>query len=192
MNEPRKFAGDVVRSGRTSGPREFVAAAYDRFADGLYRYAVMILADRADAEDAVQQAFAKVVRMGERAKKIQSCGDYLRTAVRNECWRMIEGRRRYPERMGMSPPAPMLEAAASRGLDEDERLQIEAAVRALPPEQREVVHLKVYEGKTFQEIADWLGTSINTVASRYRYAMDKLRHLLTCPGDFEGYSHERR
>ena len=63
-----------MRSGRTSGPREFVAAAYDRFADGLYRYAVMILADRADAEDAVQQAFAKVVRMGERGRRSNPAG----------------------------------------------------------------------------------------------------------------------
>jgi RNA polymerase sigma-70 factor (ECF subfamily) len=71
-------------------------------------------------------------------------------------------------------------------------LKIEAALRELPPEQREVIHMKVYEGNTFQQVADLLGVSINTVASRYRYAMDKLHHLLTCPGNSEGYSHERR
>ena len=48
----------------------------------------------------------------------------------------------------------------------------------LPAEQREVVHLKVFEGMTFQEIADLCGESINTVASRYRYAIEKLRDQL--------------
>ncbi len=38
--------------------------------------------------------------------------------------------------------------------------------------------MKVYEGQTFQQIADLIGLSINTVASRHRYAMDKLRQLL--------------
>jgi RNA polymerase sigma-70 factor (ECF subfamily) len=51
-------------------------------------------------------------------------------------------------------------------------------MRSLPPEQREVVHLKVFEGLTFQEIADLAGESINTVASRYRYALEKLRGQL--------------
>ena len=64
-------------------------------------------------------------------------------------------------------------------------------MRALPAEQREVVYLRVYEGKTFQEIADWLAVSINTVASRYRYAMEKLRERLAVERNVEGVSHER-
>ena len=49
---------------------------------------------------------------------------------------------------------------------------------AFPPEQREVVFLKVFEGMTFQEIADLCGTSITTAASRYRYALGTLRRVL--------------
>jgi RNA polymerase sigma-70 factor, ECF subfamily len=58
---------------------------------------------------------------------------------------------------------------------------LDEALRTLPSEQREVVHLKVFEGMTFQEIANLAGESINTVASRYRYAMDKLRVQLQVP-----------
>lgn len=61
---------------------------------------------------------------------------------------------------------------------DDQRRAIESALAALPPEQREIVQLKVYEDWTFQEIADLLAIPLNTAASRYRYAMDKLRDRL--------------
>jgi len=48
---------------------------------------------------------------------------------------------------------------------------IDDALKRLPAEQREVVYLKVFEGMTFQEIADRCEISINTAGSRYRYAI---------------------
>jgi DNA-directed RNA polymerase specialized sigma24 family protein len=61
------------------------------------------------------------------------------------------------------PPAP--------GSDDD----LAAAVASLPGEQREVIALKIDGGLTFAEIAAVTGTSPNTAASRYRYALEKLR-----------------
>jgi RNA polymerase sigma-70 factor (ECF subfamily) len=52
------------------------------------------------------------------------------------------------------------------------------ALRDLPNEQRAVVHLKLWEGLTFDAIAEALGIPPNTAASRYRYGLDKLRHRL--------------
>ncbi len=62
---------------------------------------------------------------------------------------------------------------------------IEGALRSLPPEQREVLVLRVWGSLTFAEIAATLGESINTVASRHRYALDALRRQL------KPYAHER-
>ena len=53
--------------------------------------------------------------------------------------------------------------------------QLETVLARLPQPQREVVVLKIYREKTFQEIARLLDVSQNTVASRYRYGMEKLR-----------------
>jgi RNA polymerase sigma factor (sigma-70 family) len=61
----------------------------------------------------------------------------------------------------------------------DVRLLLEDALRDLPPEQREVVHLHVFEGLTFKEIASEAGASINTVAARYRYALARMRTALS-------------
>lgn len=153
-------------------PAEEAGRLYDRFADGLYRYALMILADPEGAADAIQQVFAAVVARRTRI----DCGErYLRRAVRNQCCSQLRER----SRRAPLADAPMLEAVAA-GADPTERIAIERAIRVLPAEQREVLHMKVFEGMTFQEIADAIDESINTVASRYRYAIEKLRaHLAT-------------
>lgn len=165
---------------RPDDPRELLTAAYDRYADGLYRYGLMLTVDHGTAEDALQQAFLKLARMGHRVLKIDSYAHYLRTAVRNECWRLMEKRRRRSREVELTETRPLIAPVDPTRVDEDERHRLEIALRALPPEQREVVYLKVYEERTFQQIADMLSISINTAASRYRYAMDKL-HLLLAP-----------
>jgi len=58
------------------------------------------------------------------------------------------------------------------------RQEAAQALGELPPEQRAVVHLKLWEGLTFEEIARVLDLSPNTAASRYRYGIDKLRARL--------------
>jgi RNA polymerase sigma-70 factor (ECF subfamily) len=109
---------------------------------------------------------------GSSDAEIESEDRYLHRAVRNECYSALRRRRRD---VVVDRPA-LLEAVAPSGVDPEERLTMERAIRELSAEQREVLHLKVYEGLTFQEIADQLDESINTVASRYRYAIEKLRH----------------
>ena len=169
-------------------PRQQLAAAYDAHAEGLYRYAVMVLADRSAAEDAVQEVFARLAASGPRILEIASRNGYLRSAVRNECYRAL--RRRRPAGGTDPDSVPILAPADGQAIDEEQRQAAERAIRSLPPEQREVVHMKVYEDMTFQQIADRLGLSINTAASRHRYAMDKLRRLLAPHDPTEGRTNE--
>jgi RNA polymerase sigma-70 factor (ECF subfamily) len=142
-----------------------VGRLYDQYGASLYRYALMLLVDQAGAEDAIHQVF---VRLVARPRTIAEDEHYLRRAVRNECYSML--RARVAERAD----APLLEPVAADARPED-RMSLEAAIRGLPIDQREVIHLHVFEGRTFQEVADLTGESINTIASRYRYALEKLR-----------------
>jgi RNA polymerase sigma-70 factor (ECF subfamily) len=71
-----------------------------------------------------------------------------------------------------------LSAPEPPGVDSDRAVRLEQALRALPAEQREVISLKVDGGLTFAEIAALLGVSANTAASRYRYALEKMRAAL--------------
>ena len=65
--------------------------------------------------------------------------------------------------------------------DPDEKVfreELAVALGELPADQRAVVHLKLWEGLTFEEIAAALDIPPNTAASRYRYGLDKLRERL--------------
>jgi RNA polymerase sigma-70 factor, ECF subfamily len=147
-----------------------LAELYDRHGARLYRYANMLLADASAAEDAVQEAFCQLARAGRRDPRIVSVA-YLTTIVRNECFSVLRRRRQRPATGALlEPHAP--------GLSEEERLMLESALRELPPEQREVIYLKVFEGLTFQEIGERCSVSLNTAASRYRYALAALRASL--------------
>jgi len=152
--------------------RRFVAGVYRQSGPQLYRYALMILADRGDAEDVVQQVFASVLSKPALPKMLDPTA-YLRTAVRNAAYSLLRRRR-----TARAADEPILEPVAG-GCSPVEQAVLQRALRELPPEQREVVHLHVYEGMTFQEVATATGESINTVAARYRYALDRMRKLLT-------------
>lgn len=152
--------------------RDELARLYDRYAAGLYRYALVVLLDHGLAEDAVHQVFSKLLAQG--LERIEEPQRYLRRAVHNECLTLRE---RHPSAANQ----PLLEAIRTETVDRDHRLAIEAALRELPLEQREVVVLKVYEGLTFKEIAEVTGAPLNTVASRYRYALDRLRSTFQVP-----------
>ena len=152
-------------------PRSLVGRLYDAHGAALYRYALMLLADPAAAEDAVQQVFSALVR---RPVSLENELHYLRRAVRNECYSHLRRRRKDDD---LAAFGLLLEPVAASVTQED-RTALEAAIRGLSPEQREVIHLHVFEGLTFREIAEAADESINTVASRYRYALEQLRKVL--------------
>ncbi|MGE3842506.1 MAG: RNA polymerase sigma factor [Vicinamibacterales bacterium] len=146
---------------------DWIGRVYDQYAAVLYRYAVMLLGSSDGASDAVHEVFLALLQ--RRNKRIDELSAYLRVAVRNRCYSQLRNGRR-----SVDNDRPLLEPVSTE-TDPSLRLVFEAELRLLPPEQREVLHLKVFEGWTFQEIATLSGESLGTVTSRYRYAVDKLR-----------------
>jgi RNA polymerase sigma-70 factor (ECF subfamily) len=144
--------------------------AYDRYASRLYHHALALTRRGADAEDAVQAAFVKVASRLRARAAIEDMETYLHAAVRGEALRIV-GRR------GPSNPGTPLVAPVNGASLEDAEA-VAAALAALPPEQREVVVLHVYEEMTFRRIGEVLGIPLDTAASRYRYAREKLKELL--------------
>ncbi|MEO8484541.1 MAG: sigma-70 family RNA polymerase sigma factor [Acidobacteriota bacterium] len=150
-----------------------IGRLYDRLAPSLFRYAVMILASSDEAEDVVHRVFTRLIARDLRA--ISEIDGYARRAVRNECFNVVRGRRHTSD----ADIEPLLEVVAAVDAALEDRLAVEQALRDLPADQREVLHLKIFEGWTFPEIAALSGESVNTVASRYRYGLAKLRTRLS-------------
>jgi len=145
---------------------ESLQALYQRYGAALTAYACSYGLNFASAEDVVQQLFLKLLRDGN---EMQAPAAYLHRAVRNAALNLKRTRARETE---LQTGVVWLTHAAA---EPAEIVALQDALRQLPEEQRETVFLRVWSGMTLQEIADTTDLPLNTVASRYRYALEKLR-----------------
>lgn len=147
-----------------------VKSLYEKHGSALAAYVCCCGLDFAAAEDVVQQVFLKLLE--GRSAPLDSPLAYLYRAVRNASFNLRRDFRREVELAG--DEAWLVSGEGNR----DEALAVQAALRDLPDEQRETIFLKVWAGMTLQEIASVLEIPLNTVASRYRYALERLRERL--------------
>jgi RNA polymerase sigma-70 factor (ECF subfamily) len=151
---------------------------WERHAAALLLLARQHCATRADAEDALQDGFVRFWRARDRAADPAA---YLFACVRSAAIDLTRGRRRGERRDlaagGDRPGAnvPLFDVPLERA---ERRAAVEAALETLPPEQREVVVMKIWGGLTFAQVAAALAVSPDTAASRFRYGLKKLEPLL--------------
>jgi len=153
-----------------------LGALYEENARGLLAFARGLLADGALAEDAVHQAFATLVAAPPGA--VANPRSYLYGAVRNAALNVSRGERRRAEAWRRARDAGGFAIFTEPASEPDEARAISAAVAELDEPEREAVIMKVWGGLTFDEIGAATGTSPNTVASRYRAALGRLREKL--------------
>jgi RNA polymerase sigma-70 factor, ECF subfamily len=145
-----------------------VQELYQWHGPALLAYATGLLGSRASAEDVLHQVFLSLL---SRTESPAEARPYLFKAVRN---RALNSRRNgqrmvaLDQQQWLVKPEGMMEAG----------IEVERALRELSPEQREVVLMRVWGEMTLEEIAVVLDVPANTVASRYRYALGKLREVL--------------
>jgi RNA polymerase sigma-70 factor (ECF subfamily) len=160
----------------------------------VFNFILRLVNERARAEDLLQETWLKVVRTAPSYEKKAKFTTWLFTIARNLC---VDSMRREKYRKADSLDAtdasddasPRSERVAGESASPDRaayaatlRPKLEAALAALPDEQREVFVLREYAGIPFKEIADVTGVPENTVKSRMRYALESLRKQLTALG----------
>ena len=151
-----------------------VEEMYDKYSSKLFTYLVVKLYSIPDAEDVLQEVFCRLVRYTVRFRLLRNPAAFIFRIARNEAIQFREKN----NRSGLGSRNVVMQEIISSvfsGSDPDLKNQIAAALEYLPDEQREVIFLKFYDELTFKEIASVCNISLNTVASRYRYGMDKLR-----------------
>ncbi len=147
----------------------------NRHGPALVLLARQWVASHADAEDIVQEAFVRFWRSRERARDSAA---YLFACVKSCAQDWLRGKQRRERRETAAAGAEVEPAFAGALEQAERRASVESALRDLPDEQREVLVMKIWGELTFPQIGEALGMSANTAASRYRYALDKLREQL--------------
>jgi len=150
--------------------------AYDTYAAPLYRYLVTLLGSEENSEDALQEVFLAVGRVGLR--HIRDIQPYLFQTARRQAVSLLRKRRRRGRESEVAAQLSWIDIEACSEDDRALAIDLGRALQSLPPEQREIIVLHLSEGFTFREIPSVCGIPTNTVASRYRLALGKLRDAL--------------
>jgi RNA polymerase sigma-70 factor (ECF subfamily) len=154
--------------GRTDRNTAEIEVLYRQHGAALLLFASAISGDRGRAQDALHQVFLKAIENGSLSQAINKKA-YLFACVRNA---VLNDAKLQDRNMPLD-----MDSAWFSPLDRDYagEQNLRRALRDLPDDQREVIVLHVWGELTFSEIGDLLSVSSNTAASRYRYALAKLR-----------------
>jgi RNA polymerase sigma-70 factor (ECF subfamily) len=152
---------------------------YDGHAQSLFSFLLNFTRDEADARDLLQEIFVKLAREENLLRGVRDERAFLIRLAHNAAIDLLR-RRGTRDKTKENFAAEKISLFVTAG-NPDEKIfrdELAIALGELPEEQRAVAHLKLWEGLTFDAIAGVLKISPNTAASRYRYALDKLRARL--------------
>ena len=175
MFEDQRLLNELRR-----GDKDALRRIYEKYIDDLLRVAVSLVSDIQSAEDCLHDVFVDFAGNVDGSVIHSNLKSYLISCIANRARDQLRSKVRQstcqPEQLCSAPvstsPAKQLIAA-------EESARVFEAMATLPYEQREVFVLRVQGQMRFREIAGLLGLSINSVQSRYRYAIGKLRAILT-------------
>jgi RNA polymerase sigma factor (sigma-70 family) len=148
----------------------------------VYRYAYAVLGNHADAEDVTQTTFLNAYRALEQGVKPRKPTNWLLTIASNaikQRFRQEQSRPRYVE---------LDERIAHAGTEDDDEGpsvgELLTALSKIPPQQRQAIVLREFEGRSYSEIAEILGittSALETLLFRARRSLaEELEHQLTC------------
>lgn len=169
-----------------------------RHEKGLYRFALRMLADRMQAEEVTQESFLRVIQSAGRYEAKAGFRNYLYRIARNLCIDLLRKRPRealpsvgdarraaIPDGIPDRNPGPESHVGAGQV-----REAIRRALSSLPADQREAFLLKEVRDMKLQDVAAITGTNLNTVKSRLRYALIRLREHLSEEGIGKEMGHD--
>ncbi len=177
MSGAEELAPDIVSAGGVADFEEFAASRWP----GLVRLAYGLTGDRWLAEDLAQTTLARAYAAWWRVSRAADPDAYLHRILINSSNRRFR-RRRVAEQQGDPPDTPVPDDTAQA----DDRAELLAALRELPPRQRAVIVLRYWADLSDTQAAAALGCSPATVRSQASRALARLRTSLTTGGDTRG------
>ena len=167
---------------RTEADEETLAALVSQYAGTLYRVAFSVLRNPADAEDAVQEAFLRVLRHRDTLDQVRDWRVWLIRIVWNI---VLDRKRRSKTRPETDDVAELARVLPSGGLSAEQiasaaqhHAHVLACIDQLPAKERQVLMLSAFEELTSVEIASVLGITESSVRSRLFRARNLVAGLL--------------
>ena len=162
------------------GSNESLCRIYQKYGDYLLALAAALLKDVNTAEDVLHDVFCRFIESREKLKLAGSLKSYLGTCVVNLARDRLRARKLQPCELGKATmTAVEMNGPEHYAIFGEEARSLNYAITQLTYEQREVIMLHLRGGMKFRQIASLQGISINTVKSRYRYGLEKLRSTLS-------------
>ncbi|WP_027082645.1 RNA polymerase sigma factor [Lysobacter sp. HA18] len=183
MNGAPAATDDELMRAWCAGDVRAFEELYGRHKGPLYRFVLRQLRDAATTDEIFQDVWQRVIAARDSWRPDAAFSTWLYRIAHNRLgdhWRAAKHRPAAP-----ADAEPRIEALADpespeRTLsDFEQRRRLRMALDELPPEQREVVLLRLEQELTLEEIGEITGAGRETVKSRLRYAMDKLRTRLS-------------
>jgi RNA polymerase sigma-70 factor (ECF subfamily) len=162
------------------GSSDALSRIYEKYKNNLLKITSGLLNDTAAAEDIVHDCFVSLAQSPEKLRLNGNLKSYLATSAANRArnWSSAKQRRETVS-LNEADPAVSKSKRPEQWIIAGERLrQLNDALAQVPYEQREVIILHLQADMKFKAIAESQNVSINTVQSRYRYGLDKLRTIL--------------
>lgn len=166
-----------------AGDREAFRHLVERYQDQAIGHAMAILGDRADAEDALQEAFLDAFHAMQRFDIGRRFYPWFYVILRNCCFKFAAGRKKHEARL--SERTEIL--ATTPGLRPEEIMLLERKMFELKPEERELITLRHLDGLSYEELAERLEVPLGTIMSRLYHARKRLRDKLA-RHSFTGFS----
>jgi len=171
--------------GGALGDGEFsvdVDQAFEQFAKPLENFLIGILKNGAEANDALQATFVKLIEKGDTIIQESALKGWLFRVAYNEAMlikRKDGVKRKHTEKLAWHvTPNAEPDQPADRILDEERQQEIKKALDQLSAAQQEVVRKRIYEGLKFREIAEQLNLPLGTVLARMHSSLKKLKIVL--------------
>ena len=173
----RDASDETLMQQYAAGDLSAFEALYARYRGPLYRYILRQVSDPATANDLYQGAWEKIIKARDRYRPSATFSVWMYAIAHNHLVDYYRGLR--PVGIVEAEVLPDHNPGPDQGIIDSERnIQLRAGITALPEEQRTTLLLKLETGLKMEEIASVTGVSTETVKSRLRYAVNKLKRSL--------------
>ena len=177
MSETKNYSDQLLVSELKNNNEKAFRSLFDHYNQDIYGYSISILKSKQLAEENVQEVFLKVWLNRQNLNIEQSFKSYLFTIARNQAFNVLNKAANdvllkeeifYKSQKHHDQGDYSIREADCKKLKKQ-------AIKQLPPKRKQIFKMSRKQGKTYEEISDELGISVNTVKSQMSKALETIR-----------------